>query len=610
MSSLNSPETEYSVTGSITGGAQSVTIDVGAYTAVGIQITGTWSGTLGFDATVDGTTFNDANAVPATGRTSVTTTTTNGIWSAVVNGVDKFRIFSDAFASGTANITLLVNDGAGPPSNAVRLLDSETVPTLVTVSGIIRQTATGSLIGPSQSVTLDVGGYGSVGIQVTGTWTGTLGFDASINGTNFEDMQVVPTGGTSAVTTTTINGIWYALAGGLNKVRVFSDALGSGTAVINLQASAASGKNFSVAGGSGGTSSTDDAAFALGVDALTPVGGQFSSTVDTVNDGDTGAFHMTQRRAMHTTLRRESDGLEFGTSAIPFRVDPTGATTQPSSIVAISQPNSSGTITADEGVVEISSGTFTAVGVQLTGTWVATIEFEGTLNGSTWVAIGAQSAGAGNGEISSTTSNGVYFIVAVGLNKVRVRASSFTSGSVIVDFRGGIGGSFASWHRLCDISTGQGAHDAAISGNPVRAGARGRTSDVTAVANDDTADLVTDTVGKLITLPYAIPENFLSGVTAGITGTSNTSVIAAQGAGVRIYVTQLLVTNAHNTVNTVVEIKDNTTVIYRGFAAKGGGGFSLTFPVPLRLAANVALQAANITTGSETYVSASGYKAV
>lgn len=156
---------------------------------------------------------------------------------------------------------------------------------------------------------------------------------------------------------------------------------------------------------------------------------------------------------------------------------------------------------------------------------------------------------------------------------------------------------------------GVAAHDAAISGSPSRVAGRARTSDYTAVANDDTTDILTDTVGKQIVLPYAIPENFVSGLTAAITGTAATSVIATPGASIRNYITNVLVTNSHATVGTVVELLDNTTAIYRGYAAPAGGGFSLTFPVPLKCTANVAFQAQNITTSSNTYVSASGYKA-
>lgn len=158
-------------------------------------------------------------------------------------------------------------------------------------------------------------------------------------------------------------------------------------------------------------------------------------------------------------------------------------------------------------------------------------------------------------------------------------------------------------------TAGNVAHDGVDSGNPLKIGARARSTDIGAVAPDDRTDLIADLAGKLITLPYSIPENSLSGVTAAITGTSDTAVIAAQGVGVRICVTSLMVTNSHATVGTVVEIKDNTTVVWRGYAAPAGGGFAIAFPKPLRLAANVALNAANVTTGSNTYVAAAGYKA-
>jgi len=159
-------------------------------------------------------------------------------------------------------------------------------------------------------------------------------------------------------------------------------------------------------------------------------------------------------------------------------------------------------------------------------------------------------------------------------------------------------------------STGNVAHDAADSGNPVKQGFKAINAEVTAVSNADRADGVADLTGKQIVLPYANPENFTAGVTSDITGTSNTSVIAAQGSGVRTYITQITVTNSHATVGTWVNIKDGTTTIYTGYAAAAGGGFTITLPVPLRCTANTAVNAANETTGSNTRVSISGYKGV
>lgn len=156
---------------------------------------------------------------------------------------------------------------------------------------------------------------------------------------------------------------------------------------------------------------------------------------------------------------------------------------------------------------------------------------------------------------------------------------------------------------------GVAAHDAAVSGNPVRVAARAGSADYTAVANGDTADLYTDLSGKLVVAPYSIPENMEYGVTAAITSTSATEVLAAAASGISHYITQLTVTNSHATVGTVVEIRDGTsTVLHRGYAAPAGGGYTATFPVPLKGTAATAVNAYNITNSSNTYVSLSGYK--
>lgn len=158
---------------------------------------------------------------------------------------------------------------------------------------------------------------------------------------------------------------------------------------------------------------------------------------------------------------------------------------------------------------------------------------------------------------------------------------------------------------------GSTATNVALTENPLNNGAQAVSSENAAVTTARKVQLVADLVGKLITLPYANPENFVSGVTAAITDTTNTSVIASAGGSLRNYVTHIIVTNSHATVSTLVEIRDGaTTVLYRGYALAAGGGFSVTLPVPLRGTAATAVTASCITTGSNVYVSASGYKGV
>lgn len=153
------------------------------------------------------------------------------------------------------------------------------------------------------------------------------------------------------------------------------------------------------------------------------------------------------------------------------------------------------------------------------------------------------------------------------------------------------------------------ATNVAITANPINLGAQAVSSENSAVTTARQVQLVADLVGKLIVLPYANPENFVLGVTAAIIDTTNTSVIASAGGSLRNYITSILVTNSHATVSTLVEIRDGaTTVIWRGYALAAGGGFSITFPVPLRGTAATAVTASCITTGSNVYVSCTGFK--
>ena len=155
------------------------------------------------------------------------------------------------------------------------------------------------------------------------------------------------------------------------------------------------------------------------------------------------------------------------------------------------------------------------------------------------------------------------------------------------------------------------AHDAADSGNPIKIGGRARSSEITPVASDDRSDFITDLAGKLIVLPYANPENFVSGATAAMTGTTSTLLIAAPAAGLRNYVTQITVSNSHATVGTDIVIQDGSggTTLYVIPAAAVYGGAVLTFPTPLRQPTTAtALFCANVVTGASTRVSASGYK--
>lgn len=80
---------------------------------------------------------------------------------------------------------------------------------------------------------------------------------------------------------------------------------------------------------------------------------------------------------------------------------------------------------------------------------------------------------------------------------------------------------------------------------------------------------------------YAQPTAFVSGSPSVITGTTSVLVLSAPSASLRNHATHILVSN-NAAVSTAVNIIDQGTVIYAGFAAASGGGFSATLPTPLR----------------------------
>jgi len=149
---------------------------------------------------------------------------------------------------------------------------------------------------------------------------------------------------------------------------------------------------------------------------------------------------------------------------------------------------------------------------------------------------------------------------------------------------------------------GQSAHDAAITGNPLRIGGRARTSNITAVSNDDAVDAVMSIQGQLITKPYAVPEVDWQ-ANGTYASTSNTAVKAAAGAGVRNYLTWLTIAPDPNV--TFVEVRDGSTVIFKQKCGNAGST-EFTFPTPLRTTANTALNIAGNDT-TTVYWSAGGY---
>lgn len=154
------------------------------------------------------------------------------------------------------------------------------------------------------------------------------------------------------------------------------------------------------------------------------------------------------------------------------------------------------------------------------------------------------------------------------------------------------------------------AHDSADSGNPHKIGAKATTalSGLTLVANSDRTDLYAGIDGVQIVRPYTGLEDIVSGV-AAITDGSSTSVIAAAGSGVKVYVTSVIISNTSATAVTV-DIRDGSagTVKATFPVPANTAGVVLSLPVPLAFSANTAVCADPSAAASTITVTLIGFK--
>ncbi|WP_020505650.1 hypothetical protein [Lamprocystis purpurea] len=97
----------------------------------------------------------------------------------------------------------------------------------------------GNLMGVGNEVRIACAGANTVGVQVVGTFAGTLTFQGSVNGMDWGSVVALPVIGGSGVTTATVVGQWVINCAGLAAVRALLTAWTSGAALLTLTADAA-----------------------------------------------------------------------------------------------------------------------------------------------------------------------------------------------------------------------------------------------------------------------------------------------------------------------------------------------------------------------------------
>ena len=94
---------------------------------------------------------------------------------------------------------------------------------------------------------------GGATLTLSGTWTGTISFEATGDGgATWVAVNVTPLASTTAVTSATANGTWQVNAAGFTGLRMRASATMSGSATATITPSAASARSGGGGGGSGG----------------------------------------------------------------------------------------------------------------------------------------------------------------------------------------------------------------------------------------------------------------------------------------------------------------------------------------------------------------------
>lgn len=415
----------------------------------------------------------------------------------------------------------------------------------------------------SDEIRLSGDGYGTVGFQLTGTWTATVTFEASVYGTTWIEVTAYNRTGGAGATTTEENGAYVVSSAGMRYVRARVSAYTSGTIVAvglaSPEQSIVDGGS-SAGGGGGAEGSVDVLSIAAGnnnignVDVVTLP----ALVAGTANIGDVDVLSLPATPAGNNNI-------------------------------------------GDVDVASIAAGDNNIGNVDIVSLPTVTINSPAVTNAGTFAVQNTAATPAGTNNIGDVDilsiaagDNNIGNVDIVSLPTVTVNSHAVTNA-----------GTFAVQ------AAGAAAHDAAASGGPVQTGGVAQTADPTAVtAGDATYSL--HTIGaKQVVMPYSISGSRWSYAAAsgGIVNTTAVTVKAAAAAGIKNCITSIQVINAHATVSTETLVLDGAagTVLHRGWAQAAGGGYAHEFPVPICGTAATLLEVDNVTTGAAVYYNLQGY---
>ena len=277
----------------------------------------------------------------------------------------------------------------------------------------------------------------------------------------------------------------------------------------------------------------------------------------------------------------------------------------------------SGTATSAAVLFTTSMLNYESITVQVTNAGTnCTVVYEQSEDQTIWYSVsGISVTNYGSAAPSSgTTTVAMYVFPRKG---TYFRARVVTYGYGTVDLTGAL--SKTPVNLTIEARLGGYANEgAAIINQPVPIALEGRTSSKTSVASGQAVRPISTADGRQVVRLNSIPENewVYAAASGGIANTTTAvTLVAAQAAGIRNYLTSLQLSSDALGAATEIAIRDGAggTVLWRGKIGMAGitGVSTIQFSDPLKSTAATLLEvvtlSASVTGG--VYVNAQGYKA-
>lgn len=289
-----------------------------------------------------------------------------------------------------ASLAVVTQADAAPATQNVTVLDSASV---TTAQANAQSAITGTPTAGS-AASFALSSFQNIVVQVTGTWTGTLSSEVSMDGgTTWYTRGLKQVGAAYVATTFTANFAGDLNFAGMTNYRVRATSAMTGTATVKVTASI-------------------NGASVVVSNPLTIRDATVQSVGDTIKAASTAA--LATDSALVVSLSPNSP--------TPMSSDRTG----------------SGTITATDGTVVAQTGGSASLNFVVSGTWSATLNIEASNDGTIWFSISGD-LDATDSIVSNFNVNGLVSIPSGGYPFVRLRANPYTSGTVNVTWAASIG---------------------------------------------------------------------------------------------------------------------------------------------------------------------------